>query len=151
MQVGRPQGLYSRWAGAKKSLFWPISHDPKFRVAYLPTKGRTYALIETLGKRLKRMALAGSCAESKPFGRLFSHLSVSNHFFYFETTFLSLLFPFSPYVPLKPLFCPLYLLSFWNPLSLVACTRLYTPLCPSVGRSVGRSVTLLSFLSILFL
>ena len=29
---------------------------------------------------------------------------------------------------------------------LVACTRLYNPLCPSVGRSVGRSVTFYFFL-----
>ena len=28
---------------------------------------------------------------------------------------------------------------------LVACTRLYTPLCPSVGWSVGRSVGLSPF------
>ena len=28
---------------------------------------------------------------------------------------------------------------------LVACTRLYNPLCPSVGRSVGRLVTLYFF------
>ena len=32
-----------------------------------------------------------------------------------------------------------------EPKFLVACTRLYNPLCPSVGWSVGRSVTLSFF------
>ena len=34
---------------------------------------------------------------------------------------------------------------------LVACTRLYTPLCPSVGRSVGWLVTLYFFYDFIFL
>ena len=39
---------------------------------------------------------------------------------------------------------------FVSSLFLVACTRLYTPLCPSVGRSVCRFVTLYFFYGFFF-
>ena len=50
------------------------------------------------------------------------------------------------FVSLSHTLCLCLSLSHSNQAFLVACTRLYTPLCPSVSRSVGWSVTFYFFM-----
>ena len=53
---------------------------------------------------------------------------------------------FPPVSPPPPLLHPTKIDRFSSTRSLVACTRLYTPLCPLVGPSFGRShLTFLAF------